>query len=174
MDLQGLYKGLCKVHTRIEYQIEYRTHSVPDASLQLYGTVPYRKSKQLATRRVPYFPRLYIENMSMYFHYKNIVYFQEINISERVRGGGAKNNLLLLPLKAEIWRTFCRFAGSPLAGEIPQCGAIHASSGASGRENCRIWYLGVGGAVGGYVSGGRAAAAAGAGAGDILVSEKTN
>ena len=110
----------------------------------------------------------------MYFHYENIVYFQEINISERFRGGGAKNNLLLLPLKAEIWRTFCRFAGSPLAGEIPQCGAIHASSGASGRENCRIWYLGVGGAVGGYVSGGRAAAAAGAGAGDILVSEKTN
>jgi hypothetical protein len=75
MDSQGLYKGLCKVHTRVEYQIEYRTHSVPDVSLQLYGTVRYRigRRNNSATRRVSYFPRLYIENMTMYFHYENIV-----------------------------------------------------------------------------------------------------
>ncbi len=42
------------------------------------------------------------------------------------------------------------------------------------RENCRKWYLGVGGAIGGYVASGGAAAAVGAGASDILVSEKTN
>ena len=85
------------------------------------------------------------------------------------------NALLLLPLKFRSgWRGPFAVGGFS-AGKLFQSGDIVASTGASGRTNCREWSgyfsCGVGGDVGGGANGDDVVAF-GVGAGDIRLSKR--